>query len=62
MTPHNEHIMLKLARAEQSEHARAAAELSRSAWMRPHRKLAAAAGLASALVVAAVLALMLWPF
>ena len=62
MTPHNEHIMLKLARAEQSEHARAAAELSRAAWVSPRRKLALAAGLVTALTVAAVLVLTVWPF
>ena len=62
MTPHNEHIMLKLARAEQSEHTRAAAELSRAAWAAPRRKQVVAAGLASAVALAMVVVIAPWPF
>ena len=61
MMPHNEHIMLKLAREEQHEHDRAADALSRGAWARPRRKLALAAALVSTAAVAAVL-LALWLF
>jgi hypothetical protein len=62
MTPHNEHIMLKLAREEQHEHSQAAAELSRGAWDRPRRRLAVAAALAGSLLVVAVLLLTALPF
>jgi hypothetical protein len=54
MTPHNEHIMLKLARAEQHEHAADAEALSRAAWAAP-RRWAMAAGLVSGAVLVALL-------
>jgi hypothetical protein len=62
MTPHNEHIMLKLAREQQHEHNRAADALSRAAWAWPRRKLALAAGLAGTAAVVAVLVVAMWPF
>lgn len=61
MTPHNEHIMLKLAREEQHEHNRAADALSRAAWAQPRRRLALAVGVVSAAAVVAVLLLTMWP-
>lgn len=60
MTPHNEHIMLKLARAEQHEHSRAADALSRLAWARPRRRAAVAATLVAAAALAGLL-LAVWP-
>ncbi len=61
MTPHNEHIMLKLAHEEQHEHNRAADALSRAAWASPRRRVALAATLVSTAAMVAVLLLALWP-
>ncbi len=57
MTPHNEHIMLELARTEQREHSRAAEALSRVAGFGPRRRVTVAAlvGVGGVLLVAAIM-------
>ena len=60
MTPHNEHIMLKLARAEQHEHEATADALSRAAWAAPRRWVMAAGLFSGAALIAALVIVALW--